>query len=131
MQTNGLRALAAALPYNQYMTQLCLKDNGIGKDAVQHLVKGLAMNRSVRLLDLSMNPIGSQGIAILGELLDIKHKNCCPVRISRARAGEFHTPVVRKPIVKESTLASCSARMNASGGMRCNGRVNCFCYTPH
>ena len=79
LQTNGVRALAAALPYNQCMVQLCLKDNSVGKNAVPFLVKGLAMNRSIKLLDLSTNPIGPQGTATIAELLNIKHRNCCPV----------------------------------------------------
>jgi Ran GTPase-activating protein (RanGAP) involved in mRNA processing and transport len=75
LKMNGSKAISAALPYNQTITTLLLEDNNLGPGSLKYLVRGLAMNRMVTTLDLSYNPMGSQGSTIVAELVEMKNKH--------------------------------------------------------
>jgi hypothetical protein len=71
LKLRGTQALAAALPTNSVMTSLRLRGNSIDAPAVSLLVSGLALNRTLRCLDLSNNALGDAGAANLGALVSV------------------------------------------------------------
>ena len=61
-------ATASALRGNTVLTKLRLEDCDIDAEGTSHLVQALCDITILRVLDLSLNPVGSQGATHLGEL---------------------------------------------------------------
>ena len=61
-------ATASALRGNTVLTELRLKDCGIGAEGTSHLAQALCDTTTLRILILSGNTVGSQGARHLGKL---------------------------------------------------------------
>jgi len=106
LKLRGTKALAAALPTNSVMTSLRLRGNSIDAPAVSLLVSGLALNRTLRCLDLSNNALGDTGAANLGAL----------VSVAKAARPELQELVLNQCEIGDAGVASLATALAAGGG---------------
>eukprot|EP01006_Ploeotia_vitrea_P022230 TRINITY_DN54634_c0_g1_i1.p1 TRINITY_DN54634_c0_g1~~TRINITY_DN54634_c0_g1_i1.p1 ORF type:complete len:961 (-),score=113.14 TRINITY_DN54634_c0_g1_i1:1382-4264(-) len=67
--SKGAKYIAGLLPAASGLTTLHLPNNALGKDGILQLAQGLQHNNTVKLLDVSGNPCGTEGAKLFARIL--------------------------------------------------------------
>merc|ERR1712217_962976 len=71
MSDGGISVLAGCLPHINNIEEVYVTQNDIGPDGTKAVADALRLSKSLRMLDLSLNQIGSAGLDALAAVAGI------------------------------------------------------------